>query len=368
MSPRAAWQSALVRLAGAIFIIGLVGFTGAVTIADRQTGTVATLSAINPEVVWHKWDSLWYERIAVHGYGYQLDDRKGQAAAAYFPLYPLIVGTILKAAPAFSFFWTGAILSTLCTLAALALIAGGLSQNETLARRALLVTLASAGAFYLVIPYTEGLFLLLVVATMVLTRKRHYVWAGACCGLAAVTRVHGLALIAVPVISCLLDSSQPIRRRQQHAAIALILFAIPFGIYLAYMSHIQGTAGAFLARQSFWGNATPYPFRAFVGVFEHPTWPEGLLHGAFWLLSVAALWHYRRAMTPGEALFCAGALVISTQQATFQGIYRYVTPLVPLTLAIAADGSPLRRRIVVFSLLFATFMILAFVTRNRLAV
>lgn len=368
MPPRAAWQSALLWLAGAVIIIGLVGFTGVITLPDRQTGTVGDLSASDPQVVWHKWDSLWYERIAVHGYGYQLEDIKGQAAAGYFPLYPMLVGLILRVAPGFSFFWTGAMLSTLSTLAALALIAGWLSENATAARRALFVTLTSAGAFYLVIPYTEGLFLLLVALTMVLTRRRQYVWAGACCGLAAVTRVHGLALIAVPIAACLLDPRLEPRVRRQRAGAALVLFAIPFGIYLAYMAHIQGTASAFLARQAFWGNAKPYPFRAIVGLVEHPTWPSGWLHGGFWVLSVGALWRYRRAMTPGELLFCAGALLISTQQEIFQGIYRYVTPLVPLTLAIASDTTPMRRRIVVFNLVFATLMILAFVTRNRLAV
>lgn len=368
MPPRAAWQSALTWLAGAVVIIGLVGFTGVMTLADRQTGVVGDLSALNPEVVWHKWDALWYKRIAVHGYGYQLDDIRGQAAAGFFPLYPILVGLILQAAPVLSFFWTGAIVSLFSTLAALALIAGRLCHDAADARRTLLVTLTSAGAFYLVIPYTEGLFLLLVVLTMVLTRTRRYVWAGACCGLAAVTRVHGLALIAVPVVACVLDPGLAPNVRRERAAAALVLFAIPVGIYLAYMAHIQGTAGAFIERQAFWGNATPYPFRAVAGLVEHPTWPSGWLHGAFWVLAVGALWRYRRAMTPGEALFCAGALVISTQQEIFQGIYRYVTPLVPLTLAIASDTSPMRRRIVAFNLVFATLMILAFVTRNRLAV
>ena len=368
MPSRAAWQSAFVWLAGATIAIGTIGFAGAMTLVDQHTGTTGSLSALNPEVVWQKWDAVWYERIAVHGYDYQLDDIKGQAAAGYFPLYPVLVGVILRAAPVFSFFWTGAIVSTLCTLTALALMAGALSRNLVEARSALLVTLTSAGAFYLLIPYTEGLFLLLVVATMVLTRRRQYALAGACCGLAAVTRVHGLALIAVPVVASLLDGTLTSRERLRQATVALVLFAIPFAIYLAYMAEIQGTAGAFVTRQAFWGNNTPYPFRAVIGLVEHPRWPTGWLHGGFWVLAVGALWRYWRQMPLGEALFCAGALVISTQQEIFQGIYRYVTPLVPLTLAIADDTKAARLRVITFNVVFGTLMILAFVTWNRLAV
>jgi len=368
MPPRAAWRLAFVWLAGAILIIGTVGLVGVMAVPDQQTGAVSTLAALNPEVVWHKWDTLWYERVAVHGYAYQLDDIKGQAAAGYFPLYPLLVGSILRAVPVFSFFWTGTFVSTLSTLTALALMATCLCDGATGARRALTVTLTSAGAFYLLIPYTEGLFLLLVVLTMVMTRRRHYLVAGACAGLAAVTRVQGLALIAVPILASLSDDRLAPANRRKQAAAALLIFAIPFAIYLAYMARVQGSAGAFVARQAFWGNATPYPFRALVGLVVHPTWVTGWVHGGFWVLSIVVLLRYWREMTLGEALFCAGALLISTQQEIFQGIYRYVTPLVPLTLAIANDTSPYRTRLVAFNIAFAILMMLAFVTHNRFAV
>jgi hypothetical protein len=38
-----------------------------------------------------KWDAVWYQRIATHGYTYEADTVRGRAAAAYFPLYPLTV-------------------------------------------------------------------------------------------------------------------------------------------------------------------------------------------------------------------------------------------------------------------------------------
>jgi len=60
--------------------------------------------------------------------------------------------------------------------------------------RVLAVVLMSAGSFYLSIPYSESLFLLLVVGTMAAARKGRYELAGLLAGAAATTRAHGLAL------------------------------------------------------------------------------------------------------------------------------------------------------------------------------
>ena len=368
MPPRQIWWSVLGWLAGAQLVIGVLGIIGVATFVDARTLSVGDISALHPAVVWHKWDALWYERIALHGYGYQLDDIKGQAAAGFFPLYPLTVGAVLGLLPGLSFFWTAATISAVSTLAALLLVGQHLTDGRDQLRRVLLVMLTSAGAFYLTIPYTEGLFLLLVVVTMVLTRRQQYVLAGVCGGLAAITRVHGLPLIAVPIVACLLDPRLEVRQRMMRAAAAAILFAVPFAIYLAYMGRIQGEADAFLTRQAFWSNATPYPFRAIVGLIEFPRRINGWLHGGYWALYVGLLIRYWRRLPMGEALFCAGALLVSTQQESFQGIYRYVTPMVPLAIALASDRADLRVRIVAFNLVFAVIMILAFVTNNRLAV
>ena len=62
------------------------------------------------------------------------------------------------------------------------------------------------------------------------------------------------------------------------------------------------------------------------------------------------------------------ALLISTQQESFHGIYRYAVRLVPLSLALADDRREWRDPIVMANVIFGVIMILAFVTWNRLAV
>jgi Gpi18-like mannosyltransferase len=349
-------------------IIAAIGLIGVATFVDQRSLEIGGPVALHLDAVWHKWDVVWYERVALHGYGWHLEDAQGQAAAGFFPLYPLMIGLLLRLLPFASFFWVATIASNLFTLAALVLAVRTLATDETQARRMLLIVLTSAGSFYLAIPYTESLFLLLIVVVMALTRRRRFLWAAACAGLAATTRVHGLALIAVPVIACRLDELTPLAARFRRIAVMVVLFAIPIAIYMWHLSVVQGSAQAFVERQAMWDNALPYPLKSLVGLVEHPNWVSGWLHFGVWAVYAGLLARYWTRLPLGEALFCAGALLISTQQETFHGIYRYVMPLMPLTLALADDRPAWRQPLLIGNLVFATIMILAFVTWNRLAV
>ena len=64
----------------------------------------------------------------------------------------------------------------------------------------------------------------------------------------------------------------------------------------------------------------------------------------FWFLYVGLIVRYWKQMPLGEALFCVGALLISTQQEAFHGIYRYVVPLMPIASCLARDRDDLSGR------------------------
>lgn len=366
---RRVWIDTVAWVAVSRLIIFVIGVVGIASFANQETGLVTSgLAALNPVNAWHKWDSLWYERIALHGYGYQIDDVKGQGAAGFFPLFPLFVGLILQTAPALSFFWTGTTVSVVCTCIAMALMIQGLTRDEAHGRRALLITLAAAGSFYLSIPYTEGMFLLWVVLAMRLTRARFYLLAAVCCGLAAATRIHGFALVAVPAIARWEDRGDTVGQRVRDIVLIAVLAAGPVAAFMWHLSHVQGSAEAFIARQAMWDNALPYPLKALVGFVHFPTRLTNWVNGVFWFTYVGLLARNWRKMPPGEALFCAGALLISTQQETFHGIYRYVVPLVPLTLTLADERDSVRTAVIGLNLVVGAIMILAFVTHNRLVV
>jgi hypothetical protein len=368
MPSRYTWRTTLFWFACSRLIIAVIGFIGVATFLDQRSLEVGGPLAFHVGEVWRKWDVLWYERIALHGYGWHLEDVQGQAAAGFFPLYPLLVGAMLRVVPFISFFWLGTLVSNLCSAVALALAAEHLTTNPSQARWTLVLVAASAGSFYLSIPYTEGLFFLLTTLVLILARRGRLWAAAVCAGLAAVTRAQGLALIAVPVAACLTDGHAPLGDRLRRSAGLVAVFAVPFALYAAYLSAVQGSAGAFVARQAMWDNSSPYPLRSIVGLWEHPRRLSGWLHGGYWAVYAGLLVRYWKRLPLGEALFCAGALLISTQQDTFHGIYRYITPLLPLELALAGDRAEWRHAFIVGNVIFATIMILAFVTWNRLAV
>ena len=362
------WLTAAEWFTASRAVILVIGLAGAALFVDQKTLQIAGPAALNPATVWHKWDSIWYERIAREGYTVVPGDAVSEAKAGFFPLYPWLVGLLLRVAPSASFFWAASIFSSLVTLAALGWLMTSLTRDSGQGRRALLLTVTAAGSFYLSLPYTEGLFLLLVVATMAFTRQRRYLLAALACGLGAATRIHGLALIAVPAIACWSDRDLPRAARLRQLMLMGVIFVVPLAVHMGHLANVQGDAGAFVTRQSLWDNALPYPLKAIAGFWIFPRRLSGWLHGAFWFLYVALLIRYWRKLPLGEALFCAGALLISTQQETFHGIYRYVMVLVPMTLAIADDRHEVREAIIGFNLVFGTIMILAFVTNNRLVV
>jgi len=352
----------------AIYAVGVVGAT---TFLHQRTLTTLHQGAIDPAVSWHQWDSLWYEDIARFGYTPQ-PDKSSTERAAFFPLYPAVVGVLLTIVPGVSFFWMATIVSNACSLLALLLIAriaesrGGIDAVG----RLLVVVLTSAGSFYLSIPYAEGLLLLLIVVTMVLSDREGYRMSAVAAGLGAVTKPHGAALILVPVVEFLARSrgSLELRRLTRLAAIVIIAM-VPSVIYLVFLARAVGNPLAFAEAQESWGAANPYPLKALVGLVRFPNWLSGWVHGGVWALYVGLLARYWRRLSLEHGLFCAAVLLVSTVQESFHGVYRYVVFLVPLFLAMAEDEDPrLRMAIVAFNLVLGVIMILAFVTHNRLVV
>ncbi|HET7856304.1 MAG TPA: mannosyltransferase family protein [Gaiellaceae bacterium] len=141
--------------------------------------------------VWARWDSVWFLRIAEHGYG----SLEG-AAAAFYPLYPATVGLVGRA-----FFGhyvlAGIVVSLAASLAAFVLF-HDLAESKLGAdgaRRAVLYLALFPMTLFLLAVYSEALFLLLTVAAFVLAERRRFLPAGLVAGLALLTRPVGVALL-----------------------------------------------------------------------------------------------------------------------------------------------------------------------------
>ncbi|HZB35379.1 MAG TPA: mannosyltransferase family protein [Gaiellaceae bacterium] len=141
--------------------------------------------------VWARWDSVWFLRIAEHGYG-----AAEEASAAFYPLYPLLVGVLGRLLLG-HYVLAGVLISLAATLGSLALLHRLAEAKLGLegARRAVLYLAVFPFAVFLQAVYSESLFLFLALGAFVLAERGNFLGAGVGAGLAWLTRPLGVALL-----------------------------------------------------------------------------------------------------------------------------------------------------------------------------
>jgi hypothetical protein len=141
--------------------------------------------------VWARWDSVWFLRIAEHGYG-----AADEATAAFYPLYPLLVGIVGRMLFG-HYVLAGVLISLAATLGSFTLLyrlaLPKLGRDG--ARRAVLYLAVFPFAVFLGAVYSEALFLFLALAAFVLAERGSFLGAGVAAGLAWLTRPFGIALL-----------------------------------------------------------------------------------------------------------------------------------------------------------------------------
>ena len=139
------------------------------------------------------WDSLWYQKIAIHGYEYAADHK--QHSIAFFPLFPLLIHTLMKLGLPFEA--AGIIVNNLAFLAALITLYFWVDERygKSAARWATATLAWCPYSLYGTVIYTEGLYLLCSTAALQAFDKKQHLWAGFWGALSTATRVSGVMLI-----------------------------------------------------------------------------------------------------------------------------------------------------------------------------
>jgi len=192
--------------------------------------------------VWARWDSVWFLRIAEHGY-----DAATGAASAFYPLYPATVGLLGRVL--FGHYVLAGILISLLAAFGSFLLLHRIAEERLGAdgaRRAVLYLAVFPFALFLQAVYSESLYLLLTLAAFVLAERGRFPAAGAVAGLALLTRPTGVALL--PALALL-------AWRERHRARALASLALApllFAAYPLYLWQAEGDTWAFLHAQRLW--------------------------------------------------------------------------------------------------------------------
>lgn len=147
-----------------------------------------------------RWDSVWYQHIAQHGYGYEvrLPDGTVHSDLAFFPLFPSLERLLATVVPRLDVAAAGVAVSWLASLAA---AWGIFAVGARLHGRRAGIWLAVLwgvypAAFVQSMAYTETLFTALAAWSLYAVLTERWLAAGMLCCAAGLTRPSAVALVA----------------------------------------------------------------------------------------------------------------------------------------------------------------------------
>ena len=192
--------------------------------------------------VWARWDSVWFLRIAQDGYG-----TTEEAAAAFYPLYPLLVGVLGRILLG-HYVLAGVLVSLAACLGAFVLLdrLAAPRLGEEGARRAVLYLAVFPFAVFLGAVYSESLFLLAALGSFAFAERGSFLGAGVAAGLAWLTRPLGVALL--PALALLAWRSP----RRGRALVQLLTAPALFALYPLYLWWRVGDPLAFVRAEETW--------------------------------------------------------------------------------------------------------------------
>jgi hypothetical protein len=215
--------------------------------------------------------------------------------------------------------------------------------DEGAARRTVLYLAVFPTAFFLLAPYSEAPFLLLVLLSLWGARRGRWAIAGLAAAGASATRSVGILLLiplVAEAISQRRERGQPLAPKLAWSALTLL----GVGAYAWFWQGLAGDALAPLHQQATWQREVAFPTATAVGAtFEAWRFP-GLYPGGYhlldWLIVVPAL--------------VAGLWVARHTRVAF-GLYTWLSILAPLSFAFGPRPfmSVPRFLVVVFPVLWA---------------
>jgi hypothetical protein len=216
------------------------------------------------------WDGGWYAEVAEGGYGARPE------AAAFWPLFPLVLRAG-SAVTGWGPLTVGVLVSNAAFLPALVALYRlvRLDHGAAAAARAVWLLALCPTAFYFSAAYTESLFLLLTVGSVLCARTGRWWPAGMLAALAAATRNTGV-LVLLPLAALVVEEHGwgDIRGWWRHA---VPLALVPLGplLFAWHLDRLWGDPLLPLHARAYWD--------------RHGAWP--------WETLVAAIRHYPRALT-----------------------------------------------------------------------
>ncbi|WP_374119108.1 hypothetical protein [Streptomyces odontomachi] len=298
-----------------------------------------------------RWDSLWYTRVAAHGYGWQvrLPDGTVHTNLAFFPLLPWLERLGAALTP-LSYADAGLLVSWLASLAAawgVFAVADHCHGRRVGVCAALLWAVLPVGIVQSM-AYSESLFTALAAWALYAALTGRWAVAGALACLAGLTRPVGMAVAAAVWTAAGITA---VRERRLSWRTALGVLPAPLGTagYVLWVGHRTGRGVVgYLDVQGQWGNGFDggWAFARFVGA--RLTAFPAVFAGIGLLVGVAlVVWLYVRGVRQGQPvplLVYTGVIVALAlgAESYFGSKPRLLLPAFPLLLPLAVPLARLR--------------------------
>jgi hypothetical protein len=260
-----AWRGWLSALQGAFPVYSAIHIAALVTTIlskllliegnTPQSASTATLPVFTLWRSWRHWDSGFYITIGTSGYT-KIEQ------TAFFPLYPLLIKglTLLGIDSLIAALLLANGFGLLMLLVLYRLVSADFEQQT--AQRTVLYLSIFPTAFFFIAPYTESLFLCLVLLSFYQLRcgGRYRWWLAGLFGLlASLTRPAGL-LLMLPFCYEYLRQHEFSWKKMRWDMISVGLIPIGTGLFSLYCYHRFGDPLAFSHAQTLWDRKLNFPW------------------------------------------------------------------------------------------------------------
>ncbi len=249
-------------------------------------------------------DATWFELIADQGYDVH------PSTGAFFPGYPLAIRAV-SAVPGVSTLAAALLISNLATFGSFAAlyVLTTVEFSEQTAKRAVILLAAFPTSFFLVAPYSESLYLLLVLGSFLAARRSRWLTAGATGALACATRQVGVVLVPALLVAAW--------GRGRRALVAPVLAALGTATYLIWWVARAGDLLAPFHSQDLWGRELGFPPVTLARGFYLAWASIGSSDGGYWmsdavltLIAVAGVITVLRRIPASIATFAVLSLLV----------------------------------------------------------
>lgn len=317
--------------------------------------------------LWNRWDALHYMDLAQLGY---TATGEKSVQIVFFPFYPWLVRlfSVVLRDVLMSAFAVSTIASVAAGLCLKRLVE--LDFSEDVARASVWFMFIFPTSYFLHIPYTESVFIALVLGCILAARTNYWILAGFLGQTACLTRVNGLILVPALMVEIFLQYRAT--KRWDWQWLGILIIPTGFLTYLLLNLSVTGSMFTFMkVQKEHWFKTMTWPWAGLKGKWDTLLYgppSESIMVGMQELLFiglglVTVVWCWRK-LRPSYSVWVTFNLLLFISTSFILSTPRYILTLFPVYIlfAVVAQKSFLAGRLITaWSLLFLSLFASAFV-------